>query len=38
MVNVTNGAYVHMRLISFKLFFCHLSVSSAGVYFYLLIG
>jgi hypothetical protein len=28
---VTNGADVYVRLISFKFFFSHLSVSSAGI-------
>jgi hypothetical protein len=31
MVNVTNCADVYVRLISFKFFFSHLSISSAGV-------
>jgi hypothetical protein len=29
---VPNCADIHMRLISFKLFFSHLSVSSIGIY------
>jgi hypothetical protein len=29
MIDVTDGAYVHVRLISLELFFCHFSSSSS---------